>query len=105
MGEFLKTLYVEHWLVFNVSQREWQWDLAQIKARNITDNIVELMTGKIQRLSAPTQVILKLAASVGNQFDLATLAVISETSVDYGFMGSLNGRFSGAVRGEIQICP
>ncbi len=82
MGEFLKTLYVEHLLEFNLSQREWQWDLAQIQARNITANVVELMTGKIQRLPSPTQVILKLAASVGNQFDLATLAVISETSVD-----------------------
>jgi predicted ATPase/GAF domain-containing protein len=82
MGEFLKTLYVEHLLEFNLSQREWQWNLAQIKARNITANVVELMTGKIQRLPASTQTILKLAASVGNQFDLATLAVISQTSVD-----------------------
>ncbi len=78
MGEFLKTLYVEHLLEFNLQDREWQWDLAQIKARNITDNVVELMTGKIQRLPAPTQVILTLAASIGNQFDLATLAVISQ---------------------------
>ncbi len=82
MGEFLKTLYVEHWLEFNANQRVWQWDLAQIKARNITANVVELMTGKIQGLPSPTQAILKLAASVGNQFDLATLAVISQTSVD-----------------------
>lgn len=78
VGEFLKTLYVEQLLSFNSSQREWQWDLAQIHARNITDNVVELMTHKIQRLPLPTQDILKLAACVGNQFDLATLAVISQ---------------------------
>jgi predicted ATPase/signal transduction histidine kinase len=82
MGEFLKTLYVEHWLEFNLSQHEWQWDLAQIKAHNITDNVVELMTGKIQRLPPATQIIVKLAASVGHQFDLATLAVISQRSAE-----------------------
>jgi PAS domain S-box-containing protein len=81
-GEFLKTLYVEQLLNFNSSNFEWQWDLAHIRARNITDNVVELMTGKIQRLPHPTQVILKLAASIGNQFDLATLAVISPTPVE-----------------------
>lgn len=80
MGEFLKTLYMEHWLEFDTRQHEWQWDLAQIQARNITANVVELMTGKIQRLPLPTQVLLKLAACVGNQFDLTTLAVISQRS-------------------------
>lgn len=82
VGEFLKTLYIEKLLNFNSSKHEWQWDLAHIRARNITDNVVELMTGKIQRLPHSTQAILKLAASVGNQFDLTTLAVISQPSVE-----------------------
>ncbi len=77
MGEFLRTLYVEHLLEFNSQNCAWQWDLHQIRDRNITDNVVELMTNKIQRLSKPAQTILKLAASIGSQFDLATLIVIS----------------------------
>lgn len=80
VGEFLKTLYLENLLTFNLEKRAWQWDVAQIKARNITANVVELMTAKIQRLAKNTQVLLKLAASVGNQFDLPTLALISETA-------------------------
>jgi predicted ATPase/signal transduction histidine kinase len=83
VGEFLKTLYVEQLLSFNSSRREWQWDLAQIQARNITDNVVELMTGKIQRLATTTQQILTLAAAIGNQFDLATLSVVSQQSHDW----------------------
>ncbi len=80
LGEFLKNLYAEHLLEFHSSQHQWQWDLTQIQAHNITDNVVALMTGKIQRLPLPTQVILKSAASVGNQFHLATLAVILQKS-------------------------
>jgi len=83
VGEFLKTLYVEQLLSFNSSRREWQWDLAQIKARNITDNVVELMTGKIQRLTTATQQVLTMAAAIGNQFDLATLSVVSQQSSDW----------------------
>jgi predicted ATPase/signal transduction histidine kinase len=83
VGEFLKTLYVEQLLSFNSSQRQWQWDLAQIKARNITDNVVELMMGKILRLKPPVQQVLTLAAAIGNQFDLATLSIVSQQSGDW----------------------
>ncbi len=83
VGEFLKTLYVEQLLSFNSSQRQWQWDLALIKARNITDNVVELMMGKILRLKPPVQQVLTLAAAMGNQFDLATLSIVSQQSSEW----------------------
>ena len=60
------------------SKGEWQWNLEQIKAAQITDNVVELMAGKIQKLSSRAQQILKLAACIGNQFDLKTLSVVYE---------------------------
>jgi predicted ATPase/serine phosphatase RsbU (regulator of sigma subunit) len=78
MGEFLKTLYIEELLNFDFQQGKWQWDLAQIKARNITDNVVELMTDKVHKLSEKTQQVLKLAACIGNQFEIETLAIVSE---------------------------
>ncbi len=81
MGEFLKTLYIEELLNFNPEQGRWQWDIAQIQARNITDNVVELMTEKVHKLSEKTQDILKLAACIGNQFALETLAIVSEKNV------------------------
>jgi predicted ATPase/signal transduction histidine kinase/serine/threonine protein kinase len=59
----------------------WQWDLAQIQQRDITDDVVDLMIGQISKLSAATQQILQLAACIGNQFDLQTLAVVSEQSL------------------------
>ena len=78
MGEFLKTLYTEHLLNFDYEQGKWQWDLTQIQAYQITDNVIELMIGKVKQLSDKTQEILKLAACIGNSFDLDTLAIVSE---------------------------
>ncbi|MEG4804159.1 AAA family ATPase [Microcoleus sp. ARI1-B5] len=80
LKEFLKSLYTDQLLKFDKEARAWSWDLEQIQIRNITDNVVELMTKKIQRLSEPAQKALQLAACIGNQFDLKTLSIINETS-------------------------
>ncbi|MEG3879182.1 ATP-binding sensor histidine kinase [Microcoleus sp. herbarium7] len=55
---------------------EWQWDIQQIKEIGITDNVVELMIDSIQKLSDNTQEILKLAACIGNKFELRILSTI-----------------------------
>jgi predicted ATPase len=78
--EFLNTLYVEELLTFDHQQRKWQWDVQQILAKNITDNVVELIAGKIEQLTKETQLVLELAACIGNQFDLETLAIIYRPS-------------------------
>jgi PAS domain S-box-containing protein len=84
VNEFLKSLYVAGLLMYTYPTDEathaghWQWDLAQIQERGITDNVIELLTGKVRTLSPSTQHLLQLAACIGNQFDLATLAVVSE---------------------------
>jgi predicted ATPase/signal transduction histidine kinase len=82
VGEFLKTLYAEYLLEFNNQQRQWQWDLTRIQQHNITDNVVALMMVKIQRLSPITQTLLKLAASIGNQFHLESLSIIHEMPIE-----------------------
>jgi PAS domain S-box-containing protein len=61
-------------------QAGWQWDIAQIEEMEITDNVVELMIGKLQKLPESTQQILRLAACVGIDFDLHVLSVICEKS-------------------------
>ncbi|MGB7711459.1 MAG: AAA family ATPase [Microcoleus sp.] len=78
--EFLKSLYTEQLLKFDTNAGAWDWDLEQIITRNITDNVVEFMADKIQTLSESAQKVLRLAACIGNQFDLQTLSIINETS-------------------------
>jgi len=81
MNEFLKSLYTERLLEFDFHSHKWQWDLEQIQAQDFTDNVVELMGLKIQKLPENTQQLLKLAACIGNQFDLKMLATSCEKSL------------------------
>ncbi|MCP2727710.1 AAA family ATPase [Limnofasciculus baicalensis] len=80
MNEFLKSLYTEKLLNFDFTNGVWWWDLEQIQARGITDNVVELMAANIQKLPESTEHLLKLAACIGSQFDLRTLSIVNETS-------------------------
>ncbi len=80
VNEFLRSLYNQELLVFDYQLNHWQWDLREIQAQTITDNVVELMSANVQKLGMSTQQVLKLAACIGNQFDLQTLATVSTQS-------------------------
>jgi predicted ATPase/two-component sensor histidine kinase/tRNA A-37 threonylcarbamoyl transferase component Bud32 len=76
VNEFLRALYIEQLLTFDYQTSEWQWSIAEIQQRNITDNVVELLIQKIQRLAQTTQDALRQAACIGNRFDLQTLTFV-----------------------------
>ena len=78
--QFLKALYEDRLISFNFEQRYWQCDIAAVKALALTDDVVEFVALQLQKLPAETQNVLKLAACIGNQFDLLTLAIVSEQS-------------------------
>lgn len=85
VDEFLKTLYAENLITFDFERHGWQWDISTIEAKGITDNVVELMIGKLKKLPPVTQQVLRLAACVGADFDLNTLSIISEKSTSEVF--------------------
>ncbi|MEH2282628.1 MAG: AAA family ATPase [Nostoc sp.] len=58
----------------------WQCDITQINQEAVTDDVVKFMVFQLRRLPTSTQKVLQLAACIGNQFDLATLAIVSEKS-------------------------
>ncbi|MEG4573323.1 ATP-binding sensor histidine kinase [Microcoleus sp. N3A4] len=78
VNQFLRTLYEENLLNFNLQQRNWDWNISEIEAVGITDNVVELMVGKLRKMPDSTQQALRLAACVGNSFDLLTLSIVNE---------------------------
>ncbi|MEG4397332.1 AAA family ATPase, partial [Microcoleus sp. BROC3] len=80
VNQFLRTLYEENLLNFNSEQRNWEWNISEIEAVGITDNVVELMVGKLRKMPDLTQQVLRLAACVGNSFDLNTLSIVNEKS-------------------------
>ncbi|NJO06843.1 MAG: SpoIIE family protein phosphatase, partial [Chloroflexaceae bacterium] len=78
VAEFLKLLASRSLLAFNHNKSCWQWDIAQIQAQEITDNVVDLLAHKVQQLSAAARSALRLAACIGHQFRLDTLALIAD---------------------------
>jgi predicted ATPase/signal transduction histidine kinase/ActR/RegA family two-component response regulator len=75
--QFLDALHKEGLLRQDAQHRAWLWDLDQIRARDFADNVVDLMVGKLRQLPVPAQESLRLAACLGNTFDLRHLALVS----------------------------
>ncbi|MBL0171169.1 MAG: AAA family ATPase [Gemmatimonadaceae bacterium] len=83
VSQFLQFLYDEGLLAFDREFGRWTWDLERIESEGITDDVVDLMTTRITRLSEEGQRTLKLAAFLGNEFTLRTIATVCErTSAD-----------------------
>ena len=84
--EFLRTLYQNNLLRLIPPTRgkshiqAWQWDIVWIEAMDITNNVVDLLIGKLRKLPKPTQNILCLTACAGKLFDLPTISLICEMS-------------------------
>jgi predicted ATPase len=74
--QFFTALADDGLLASDPAQPGWQWDMNRIRARSYTDNVVELMAGKLKRLSAPTQEALKRLACLGNTAEIATLTLV-----------------------------
>jgi predicted ATPase/serine phosphatase RsbU (regulator of sigma subunit) len=78
--QFLKSLHQKALISFDFSGGYWQCDIAQVRALAVSDDVVKFMATQLQKLPNKTQNVLKLAACIGNQFDLATLAIVHEKS-------------------------
>ncbi|HLO49560.1 MAG TPA: AAA family ATPase, partial [Kamptonema sp.] len=78
--QFLKALYQERLITFDQKSGHWQCDIVRVRESVLTDDVVEFIALQLEKLPLATQDILKLAACIGNQFDLATLAIVSENS-------------------------
>ncbi len=82
INQLLKSLYEEGLLVYCEQAGGWQWNIESIRDKGVTDNVVELMEGKILKLPKEAQNVIRLASCIGNQFDLKTLSFVSEISED-----------------------
>jgi predicted ATPase len=73
--QFLTNLHQEGLLNYDGDGRGWQWDLEAIRRKGYSDNVAELMVGKLRRLSAAAQEVLRVVACVGHTADVRTLAL------------------------------
>ena len=77
MIQFIGALADEGMIAFDPASRSWRWDLARIGAQGYTDNVAELMVGKLARLPAPAQALLQTLACLGPGAPKATLVMLS----------------------------
>jgi predicted ATPase/signal transduction histidine kinase len=77
--EFITSLH-EQGKLRSDSNGTWSWDLGEIRAQEVTDNVAVLLSERMRRLPVETQQVLQLAACVGSRFDIQTLSVVCEGS-------------------------
>ncbi|AUW42607.1 ATP-binding sensor histidine kinase [Rhizobium leguminosarum] len=85
LKQFLSGLYEEGLVSFDPAKREWFWDPSEIRRKQHTENVVELMAGKLVQLPTETRIALQQLACLGTSATtsmLSTVLSMSETRVD-----------------------
>ena len=80
--QFLSALERDRLFVFDHRRRCWTFDIDQIAAAGLTDNVIDLMTRRIRKLTSTSQSALMVAACIGNPFGWETFVTASRLSAD-----------------------
>jgi predicted ATPase/signal transduction histidine kinase len=91
--QFISALFEEGLLIFDHAEGQWCWDLNRIHAKGYTDNVVDLMVGKLNRLPTGTQKALQQLACLGNNADFTMLRMVYQDSSE-----EMHGQLWEAVR-------
>jgi PAS domain S-box-containing protein len=78
--QFFSALTEVGLLTFDHGEGRWSWDLNRIYAKGYTDNVVDLMVGKLSRLPVETQKALQQLACLGNSAEFAMLRMVYQDS-------------------------
>jgi PAS domain S-box-containing protein len=74
--QFISALAEEGLLRFDHYAARWRWALDRIHAKGYTDNVADLMVGKLARLPVETQVALQQLACLGNVAEMTMLSIV-----------------------------
>jgi PAS domain S-box-containing protein len=74
--QFITELEEEGLLAFEPSAATWRWGVDRIRAKGYTDNVVDLMVGKLNRFPEATQESLKQLACLGNSAEFELLRTV-----------------------------
>ena len=80
--QFISTLADEGLLTFDYGEGRWVWNLSRIHAKGYTDNVVELMVGRLNRLPPQTQKALQQFACMGNSAEFDMLQMVYQDSIE-----------------------
>jgi len=77
--QFMSALAEEGLLTLSHDSARWSWDLSRIHAKGYTDNVVDLMVGKLARLPTETQKALQQMACLGNTAEIKMFSIVHRT--------------------------
>ena len=80
--QFISALAEERLLRFDHDAARWRWMLDRIHGKGYTDNVVELMVGRLTRLPVQTQAALRQLACLGNVAEITILSIVLGQSED-----------------------
>ena len=75
--QFVFSLTQKGLLVFDGNTNTWQWEILKLIEEELSENVVDLITKNLNKLSFETQIIFKIAAFVGGRFDIGLISKIS----------------------------
>jgi PAS domain S-box-containing protein len=74
--QFISVLAAEALLTFDYGGAQWSWDLGRIIAKGYTDNVVDLVIVKLNRLPVEAQKALQELACLGNSAETTTISIV-----------------------------
>src|SRR6202035_3786096 len=80
--QFISALAEEGLLRFDHDAARWRWELDRLRAKGYTDNVVDLMVGRLTRLPVQTQAALQQLACLGNAANITILSDVLGKSKD-----------------------
>ncbi|ABD04895.1 serine/threonine protein kinase and signal transduction histidine kinase [Rhodopseudomonas palustris HaA2] len=80
--QFFSSLLNEQLVGFDASRQRWTWNVDLIEGKGFTDNVLDLMSRKLDRLPARTRAIVRIFSCLGMSADAALLARLSDMASD-----------------------
>jgi diguanylate cyclase (GGDEF)-like protein len=81
INEFITAIYEKN--LIQLTSEGWKWDADKIKQTETTDNIAQLMSEKIKRLSKATRHFIQVSACIGSDFSKGFVShIFSDENID-----------------------
>jgi len=91
--EFMQSLTIKSrgLLQYNFHQKRWVWNDDLIRAEDITDNVLHLLSSKMNGLSDDVQTLLKVMACFGSSTNESVIGYLIESDPFWTHAGVQNG--------------
>lgn len=87
--EFMESLRRRGLLQYDSGQKRWVWDEETIRAEEITDNVLHLLSSKMNGLSDDMRTLLKVMACFGTGISKSVIGYLSESQEFWGVSSGL----------------